>query len=137
MKGAPARTPCVSCPYRRDVPSGVWVEEEYEKLPRYDGPTAEQPPSAFFCHQRNGRLCSGWCGTHDMEESLALRFAVIAGTIDQEAYEAAVDYESPVPLWDSGEEAARHGMERVADPDEFARVIIDKTQRKRERRRRT
>ena len=24
--------PCSSCPYRKDVPSGVWAHHEYEKL---------------------------------------------------------------------------------------------------------
>jgi hypothetical protein len=53
----PARNPCGSCPYRKDVPSGVWETLEYEKLPPYDGETFEQPFEAFFCHQQNGRLC--------------------------------------------------------------------------------
>lgn len=26
---APAPRPCESCPYRRNVPSGIWTEEEY------------------------------------------------------------------------------------------------------------
>jgi hypothetical protein len=32
----PAPKPCESCPYRKDVPSGVWSEGEYRKLPQYD-----------------------------------------------------------------------------------------------------
>jgi hypothetical protein len=47
----PASNPCGSCPYRRDVPSGVWDAAEYEKLPRYDGPMADQPARLFLCHQ--------------------------------------------------------------------------------------
>nr|WP_280343300.1 DUF6283 family protein [Nocardia neocaledoniensis] len=36
--GPPAPRPCVSCPYRRDVPSGVWDFGEYEKLRGYVPP---------------------------------------------------------------------------------------------------
>ncbi|MFD7961193.1 DUF6283 family protein [Streptomyces zaomyceticus] len=39
----PAPRPCASCPYRRDVPSGVWSRGDYVKLPLYDGPTWTQP----------------------------------------------------------------------------------------------
>lgn len=62
--GPPSRCPCASCPYRRDVPSGVWAPEEYEKLRRYDAPTMEQPPQVFLCHQKNrdtaNRVGAGW-----------------------------------------------------------------------------
>ena len=70
---APAKNPCGSCPYRRDVPSGVWDESEYHKLPEFDKPTAEQPPRVFMCHQDNDRLCAGWVACHDMDESLGFR----------------------------------------------------------------
>lgn len=42
VKAAPK--PCASCPYRRDVPEGVWHPEEYSKLRAYDGSTGEQSP---------------------------------------------------------------------------------------------
>jgi hypothetical protein len=32
MTSGPRKTPCASCPYRRDCPSGVWSEDEYAKL---------------------------------------------------------------------------------------------------------
>lgn len=134
MSAVPSPYPCASCPYRRDVPSGVWSEEEYEKLPTFDGPTHEQPPKAFYCHQENGRLCSGWVGCHDMEESFGLRMAAMAGRITPEEYEAVVDYVCPVPLFSSGAEAAAHGMERVYEPGPDARRTIDKLRARRERR---
>jgi hypothetical protein len=124
VSAAPARTPCVSCPYRRDVPSGVWVADEYAKLPRYDLPTPEQPITAFFCHQRTGRLCSGWVGCHDMEHSLGLRLALSFGHIGTAAYAAALEYVSPVELWPTGAEAAAHGLREVDAPgDEAWRVM--------------
>lgn len=131
----PAKRPCGSCPYRRDVPSGVWNESEYAKLPRYDGTTSEQMAAgaltAFACHQQNGRLCAGWVGCHDMNESLGLRMAVRIGTVSPEGWEDAMDYVSPVPLFASGAEAAAHGMAEVEEPGVHARRTIDRLERKR------
>jgi hypothetical protein len=112
----------------------VWSEEEYDKLPRYDGPTGDQLPAAFFCHQQNGRLCAGWVGCHDMEESMGLRIAVLAGAVTREGYEAALDYVSPVPLFASGAEAAAHGMAELQDPGLNARRTADKLRARRARR---
>lgn len=130
----PARTPCVTCPYRRDVASGVWEREEYEKLPRYDGPTMTQPPSAFYCHAQNGRLCSGWVGCHDMNESHGLRVGHIVGHLSDEDVNAAFDYECPVPLFGSGAEAAEHGLRDVETPGREAIRAIKKVTARRERR---
>jgi hypothetical protein len=129
--GAPARRPCGSCPYRRDCPSGVWSEDEYEKLPRYDEPeTGRQPPSAFFCHSQDGRLCAGWVAVHDMDNSLGLRFATVTGAITVEAAQAACDYETDVPVFDSGAEAAAHGLRDVLAPSEGAVRMIRRLHRK-------
>lgn len=59
----PAPSPCSSCPYRRDVPSGLWGANEYAKLRDYDNPTWAQPPGIFQCHQTGAdddkaRLCA-------------------------------------------------------------------------------
>jgi hypothetical protein len=133
---APAKAPCRSCPYRRDVPSGVWHESEYDKLPRYDGDTTAQLDAgafgAFYCHQADGRLCAGWVGCHDMNESLALRFA--ARELAQEEIDACFDYVCPVPLWGSGAEAAAHGKAEIAVPGAKARRTIDRIERKQARR---
>jgi Family of unknown function (DUF6283) len=137
-KHGPAKAPCRSCPYRRDVPSGVWAKEEYEKLPGYDGTTGQQLEAgamgAFFCHQQTGRLCAGWVGCHDMNESLGLRLASMHGSISERDVDAAFDYVSPVPLFDSGAEAAAHGLAQLEEPGEQARRTIDRLERKRPRR---
>lgn len=134
-KHGPAKRPCGSCPYRRDVPSGLWAVDEYEKLPRFDEAdlTSGQPLGAFFCHQQNGRLCAGWVGCHDMDNSIGLRMALSRGLINVDDYEAAIDYESPVPLFSSGAEAAAHGMRDIRSPSPSARRAIDNLTRKRER----
>ena len=65
-------TPCRFCPYRRDVPSGVWANEEYLKLRAYDRDTSQQPTEAFGCHETPRLLCAGWAQVHGWE-LLALR----------------------------------------------------------------
>lgn len=131
---APAREPCGSCPYRRDVPSGVWDASEYAKLPRYDAPTGEQPTGPFACHQKDGRVCSGWAGCHDMEHSLALRFGALLGTLSPETVTAVLAHCPRTPLFDSGAEAAAHGLRDHADPGVAAERVIAKLQRTRSRR---
>lgn len=126
----PASAPCGSCPYRRDVPSGVWSEEEYAKLPPYDGPTWEQPPAVFMCHQQDGRICAGWAGCHDMYESMGLRLAVSFGMTEAD-YQATLDYESPTPLFESGAAAAAHGRAEVEAPGEAAGRVIARLLRRR------
>lgn len=130
----PATRPCSSCPYRRDVPSGVWAAEEYDKLPRFDAETMFQPTGVFLCHQSDGdgtndRLCAGWVGCHGAEELLALRFAVISGRLSGDDYEAVVDYVSPVPLFASGAEAAEHGRAEIETPGVRAVEAIGKIRR--------
>ena len=119
---APAKAPCGSCPYRRDVPAGIWHPSEYAKLAQYDGDTMDQSPALFFCHQQDGHLCAGWVGCHDMDHALALRL----NAVDP----ATFDYTSPVPLFASGAEAAHHGISGVEDPDPKALATIAKLERK-------
>lgn len=130
------RVPCGSCPYRRDVPSGVWSEEEYRKLPTYDGEPYMQilqgGRAVFMCHQQDGKLCAGWVGCHGGDNLIALRLtqAMLGNEIDPSVWA----YESPVPLWDSGAEAAAHGMREIDNPGRVARAMVQKLQRKAKRR---
>jgi hypothetical protein len=118
----PARSPCASCPYRRDVPSGLWDASEYLKLPAYDGETWEQEPNLFMCHQRDGRVCAGWVGCHQhrghARELLALRMLGTGVPIE------AHSYVSPVPLFASGAEACAHGLRDIANPSRKARAMV-------------
>lgn len=126
----PAINPCGSCPYRRDVPSGVWSEEEYAKLPPYDAPTFEQPPQVFMCHQQDGRMCAGWTACHDMAESMAFRIATLNDSLSDEDIEAVLDYTTSVPIFGSGAEAAAHGRAELYAPGKDARRVIDNLKRK-------
>lgn len=132
----PAPRPCVSCPYRQDVPAGVWSATEYAKLPLYDAPTYEQPTGLFLCHQHDrdderARVCAGWAGCHDGDHLMALRMAAVSRKITPETAQAIADYVSPVPLFATGEEAARHGMSGIDDPGPEAAVLIAKIRRTR------
>jgi len=120
---APRSRPCTSCPYRQDVPSGIWTAEEYAKLPAYDLDTTGQAEAGavgvFQCHQQPQHLCAGWVGCHDMRENLGLRLA--ASLLRAEIDPVVFEYTSPVPLFASGAEAAEHGLRDVADPSPAAR----------------
>lgn len=132
----PAPRPCASCPYRQDVPSGVWAASEYTKLPAYDAPTYAQPARLFLCHQHDrdderARVCSGWAGCHDGEHLLSLRVAVSSGEITVETADDIRDYVSPVPLFASGTEAAAHGVREIRNPGSDACATIGKIARRR------
>ncbi len=134
MSAPPAPRPCVSCPYRRDVPSGIWDASEYAKLPGYDGPTFAQPAALFLCHQHDrgddgARVCGGWAGCHDGNELLALRMAVSSREVTVDVADAIRDYVSPVPLFASGAEAADHGMREIHQPSPAACTAMTKITR--------
>ena len=124
MTGAtPRRTPCASCPYRRDVASGIWHPDEYAKLERYDGDILEQESIAVFsCHQGTGDVCSGWLGHRDPTELLAVRIGIAAGSIDP----VCADYQTAVPLFESGAAAAAHGTRELHAPSAEAVDTIRK-----------
>lgn len=128
----PAPNPCGSCPYRRDVPSGIWAASEYSKLIDYDQDLPFQPPGIFLCHQQDrdseqSRLCAGWVGCHGGKNLLGVRLAGSAfGTMTDEDVAETVGYNTPVPLFGSGAEAAAHGMRDIECPDELAERAIEK-----------
>lgn len=125
---APPKRPCGSCPYRRDVPSGIWEASEYEKLPAYDRETWAQPPKVFMCHQQDGCICGGWLAAHDRVNLLALRIA--GPRIDPSVW----NYDPGVPVFGSGAEAAAHGMAQVdAPPPEALKMMAGMTMKQRKR----
>jgi len=130
----PAPKPCESCPYRQDVPSGVWSAQEYDKLPAYDADMPYQPMEVFMCHQNErfdprSRLCAGWVATHGAENLLAIRIGVTVGTID---FDSVAGYTTDVPLFESGMGAAEHGERDIEFPGEEARALCAKIAANRE-----
>lgn len=129
-----AKAPCKSCPYRKDVPSGVWAKHEYDKLPDYDGSITDQAFKGAFarfnCHQNDGNLCAGWIGAHGASNLLAMRLLSTFGpSIDQSVW----DYKSPVPLFKTGKEASKHGKKSVRRPTIRARKMVAQLLRSRRR----
>lgn len=129
------RAPCASCPYRRDVPSGIWSSEEYDKITPYDNATWVQPPRVFMCHQADGCLCRGWLDTHGHAKSgnelLGLRLACAIGTLDREAVSKALDEGPSVPVFESAAAAAEHGRKAIKRPGRKAREMVSKLEKKR------
>ena len=124
----PRKSPCASCPYRKNVPSGIWDKSEYDKLSRYDGEMHEQTATAvFFCHQQDGCVCSGWIAHRDPEDMLAVRLGLMNGEMDL----ACVDYSTSVELFESGAAAADHGMRDIERPSREAVAVMDKIDRNR------
>lgn len=127
----PRKNPCASCPFRRDVPSGVWAESEYDKLPDYDGSTTDQAMAGavgvFLCHNDPAAsVCAGWSALAD-DNTLALRMARF--TDKDVDVEAILDYATDVPLFASGAEAAEHGKREITAPSDKAVKTIGKVAR--------
>jgi len=126
VSDAPAKSPCGSCPYRQDAPSGLWHHSHYAKLIEYDLPLDQQPQAVFGCHQQNGKLCAGWVGTHDMTQNLALRIALLEGWITMETFRICLNYVTKVPLFASGREACNHGLRDYENPDVRTKRVVNK-----------
>lgn len=107
--------PCVSCPYRCDVPSGIWHPDEYAKLPPYDRNEAFEK---FMCHSERSKLCRGWLSVHC--ESVAVRLCMSKGDVTPEEVFA----KPLVKLFNTGLAAAVHGMKQVNRPGKKAREMI-------------
>ena len=129
-----AKAPCRSCPYRRDVPSGVWSAEEYDKLPAYDGEIVAQVEAKagglFMCHQQDGRICAGWLGCHGPGNLLAIR---LASFYEDRLDPAVFLYRSPVPLFASGAAASAHGKRALRRPGPRAKRMMAQLLRSRGR----
>ena len=123
------RAPCKSCPYRKDVPSGVWHADEYERLKDYDQETFAQPFGIFLCHQQNESLCRGWLDCHG-SKLLAVRVGCSMHLLDPAAVDQALSEGPIVPVFASGREACEHGMKDIKKPKVKARRVIDFLTRK-------
>src|SRR4029077_4861673 len=109
---------CSACPYRKDVPSGVWDHAEYEKLRPYDAETWEQPAAAFMCHATPDFYCHGWAVVHTSRDHrydlLALRFRPC------EIPEPSTEF------FETATEAADWGQELADEPPVEAVAAIEK-----------
>jgi len=126
-----AKVPCGSCPYRKDVPSGIWEKHEYEKLLIYDKEISDQliaNAGAFLCHQKDGHLCAGWLACHGWNLA-TLRLAAVG--IGEDKYDESVfNYTTTVPVFMSGAEAKAHGIKDYVKPKSKARRMMEGLMRK-------
>lgn len=109
--------PCEFCPYRRDVPSGVWSAEEYHKLACYDLETAYQPILWFGCHAQPNFACHGWAATHGRQEGEYDLLARRMTPFEPPEHD-------PLLLFESGYQAARHGLARIKHPGKRALAAV-------------
>lgn len=114
--------PCLTCPYRKDVPSGVWDREEYEKLRLYDDVFPMQT-AIFLCHGSRDAghdiACKGWVMVH--QDSIAVRLAQSTGKLSFEAFTPTV-----CKLHKSGNAAADFGERDLKRPKRKALTVIRK-----------
>lgn len=111
--------PCSACPYRIDVPSGVWSANEYDKLVEYDAPTGDQPMATFACHATPEHYCHGWAVVHTSRDNEFDLFALrLRGVRDIP--------QAAVPLFESGAEAAEHGKRDIDNPSEEACEVVQR-----------
>lgn len=66
-------------------------------------------------------------------ELLALRLGLLRGRISEATFKAAVAYRSPIPLFESGAEAADHGQADIRYPTPIVFRAIAKITRRRSR----
>lgn len=117
--------PCSSCPYRRDVPSGLWAFHEYEKLRDYDLPTPEQPFAVFACHATPEAYCCGWAVVHSSRDN---EFDLMALRISYR-WDQVMPHPN-TPLFASGNEAADHGQRDIDTPTDEAKAAVERLTRK-------
>lgn len=122
----PDKGACTSCPYRKNVPSGVWAALEYLRLPDYDRPYEAQPRPAFLCHRQTRKLCAGWIGTHGGNRLLAIAFLWMTRSIDKATWKALLAYQPDprIELFKSGREACDHGLRDIEAPSPEALAVV-------------
>jgi hypothetical protein len=121
-----APNPCATCPYRKDVPSGVWAKEEYDKLPNWDNIMGR---GVFLCHNGSADtkgkvLCRGWMEVH--EQNIFVRLAMA-----QTKFNDANIKPTKVPLYKSGAAARKAGLRDLNRPNLKAMAAVAKIEQRR------
>jgi hypothetical protein len=107
-----------------DVPSGVWHEDEYKKLPAYDRELSLQPRALFMCHHNDDCLCGGWLKTHGATNLLSILLT------REELDPSITDYNPDVDVFETGAAAAAHGINEIDNVGREARIKIINLMRK-------
>lgn len=88
-----------------------------------------------MCHQKNGSMCRGWLDCHGAE-LLAVRIGCVAGKIEIGKLQEALQETPMTPVFESGTDAAMHGMEKIVDPSPEAIRLMSKLENQRARKQR-
>lgn len=75
-------------------------------------------------------MCAGWVAVHDMDHTLAIRFAIVTNRLPADVMQVIADYKTDVPLFSSGKEAAEHGLKEIKHVSKPARDKIHKITRR-------
>lgn len=104
------RRPCAQCPWRSDLPTGVFPAEAY----RHSAPTAyDMAPNIFACHMGKDTqpiTCAGFL-LRGSDHNFAIRMALIMRRID---YRQITD--EGLPLYDSYRHMAESNGVDSEDP---------------------
>lgn len=77
------KSPCNSCPYRKDVPLKHWAIEEYKDLLQSEN---DFMGKTYGCHKNDDTVCRGWLMNQDKRcfPSIALRISLTRNNITRE-----------------------------------------------------
>jgi hypothetical protein len=94
--GWATRTPCGSCPYRKDAPIALWHREEYESVFRSETTTDPLDGTIYGCHatlRKEPQVCAGWLLDQQRRgvPSIRLRLALMRNDAAVAALEAVND----------------------------------------------
>lgn len=94
------KSPCSSCPYRKDAKLKLWAKEEFIDLLKSE---QDQIGKVYGCHKQNGSTCIGWLINQDQRNlpSIALRLDLSRNNVTR-AYLDSL--KSVKPLYKSIEE---------------------------------
>lgn len=77
-RGPCSSTPCGSCPYRTDVPVGVWHTSNFRSLLLSD--RDPDNGNVFGCHLADGTICRGWLLDQKRRNLPSVRLRVVLAT---------------------------------------------------------
>ncbi len=77
------KSPCKTCPYRKDVPLRHWAIEEFKGLLDSE---KEQFGRTYGCHKKDDTVCKGWLMNQDKRNfpSIMLRLSLTKNKITRE-----------------------------------------------------
>lgn len=77
------KSPCRSCPYRKDVKLAHWSIEEYKDLIKNEN---SDLGAIYGCHKKDGKICTGWIMNQDKNRfpSILLRLSLSRNNITRE-----------------------------------------------------